>query len=90
MNKYRRKEIALVKLELENIGDQVCAVSDQIECLQDEEQEYFDNMPEGPQSGEKGQRAEEVIASIDEAKTSMEEIIEFLTSAQGLLEEAAE
>lgn len=46
-----------------------------IETIRDEEQEYYDNMPAGPQSGEKGEAASNVISELDEALTGFEWVI---------------
>lgn len=37
-----------------------------LEQVKDEEQEYFDNMPESLQSGERGQKAEQCVDLIDD------------------------
>ncbi len=50
-----------------------------LEQAKDEEQEYFDNMPESFQSGEKGQNAENTVAVLGEA-------IEGIETAEGIAE----
>lgn len=52
-----------------------------LESLRDEEQEYYDNMPESFQNGEKGEQAqaaidhyETAISGIDDAISEMQEI----------------
>lgn len=71
MNQDRRKEIAdaLAKL-MEAISI--------IETAKDEEQEYFDNMPENLQQGERGQAAESAAEALSEAYDSMESARESL------------
>ena len=51
MNKQRRKE-------LETISDEIEKLIERLESARDDEQEYFDNMPESIQAGERGERAE--------------------------------
>ncbi|HFL2835938.1 TPA: hypothetical protein ACGWV8_002566 [Pseudomonas aeruginosa] len=52
MNKARRKQLA-------EIAEQLQELRDRIEQLQEEEQEGFDNLPEGLQQGERGQVMEQ-------------------------------
>ena len=73
MNKDRRKQIDEAIAELDHLKEV-------FENIRDEEQEYYDNMPENLQGGEKGEQAdaaisslEDVISSIEEAMSSAEE-----------------
>ncbi len=52
-----------------------------METLRDEEQDYYDNMPESFQSGEKGDRAQEVIDALDEALDSLDSAADSLDTA---------
>jgi hypothetical protein len=45
-----------------------------MEAIRDEEQESFDNLSEGLQQSENGQKMEEAANSLDEWITSVEEI----------------
>ena len=45
----------------------VSALKETIEGIRDEEQEYFDNMPEGFQNGDKGSTAQEAIDNLEAA-----------------------
>lgn len=76
MNEQRRKEIA-------KIQDQLAACRCDLENLRDEEQEYFDNMPENMQSGDKGQQAESAITELDDAVNSIESAENSLDAAIG-------
>lgn len=76
MNKERRVAIDKVKEQLETL-------SSDVEMLRDEEQEYFDNMPESLQGGEKGDNAESAVSSLDSA-------VDSLSGACNSLEEAVE
>lgn len=53
-------------------------VSD-IESVMEEEQEYFDNMPEGFQNGERGQIAHKAMSQLESAHEIMDGVREFLT-----------
>lgn len=72
MNNNRRKQIQEAVQELEHIKSV-------FENIRDEEQEYFDNMPENMQGGDKGQSSESAISSLDDVINSIEESI---TSAE--------
>ncbi len=73
MNAERRKQIdEMIKL-LQDVDVQI---------ILDEEQEYYDNMPEGLQSGERGDKANEAISSLESAMSAIEEAIDYLESAK--------
>lgn len=75
MNKARRKRLdeGLAKLaEAKAIFE---------EC-RDEEQEYFDNMPESMQGGDKGTTAETVVGHLENAIESCDEIETDIAEAQ--------
>lgn len=74
MNNIRRKQLDL-------IIERIAALIADVEFLVEEEQSYFDNMPEGIQCSEKGNRAEENINNLDMAVTSFEEVIEYINEA---------
>lgn len=76
MNKARRAAI-------EKIRDKLMDLCEEIEQVKDEEQEAFDNMPEGLQSSERGKAMESAISSLEEAYDSVD-------SAVCCLEEAKE
>jgi hypothetical protein len=65
MNEDRRK---LLKGALNKLSD----VTNVIDQVKDEEQDYFDNMPENMQSGEKGTKIEEIIAALESVVESIE------------------
>lgn len=76
MNADRRKTIAKAAALMSE-------AKSMLETVRDEEQEYYDNMPEGLQNGDKGCAAEEAISliediinSLDDAESSLEGIIQ--------------
>ena len=74
MNKQRRSEIqkivdALSTLDIGSIGE--------------EEQEAFDNLTEGLQAAERGQRMEEVAGTLSEAADTLADLI---TTLEGCLD----
>ena len=74
MNDARRKELTKAIALIED-------AKSILEIEQQGEQEYFDNMPENMQSGDRGQRAEEVADLLSEVVTSCEEAISSVESA---------
>lgn len=75
MNNIRRKAIQEIMDKLEDLK---C----DIESLKDEEQEAFDNLPEGIQASERGEAMESAVYNLDEAYESIESVIESLEEAQ--------
>lgn len=74
MNKQRRKELNGIIEKLEDLKSYV-------EELRDEEQDYYDNMPENLQCGERGEIAESAISEMDDAISSIEDAICSLETA---------
>lgn len=74
MNKQRRKELERIKEELQTL------LSD-LEIAKDEEQEYYDNMPESFQNGERGEKAESAISALECAYDNITECIENIDEA---------
>lgn len=75
MNKQRRAE-------LDRLAVAVAALKEEIEQVQNEEQDYLNNMPENLVGGEKATKAEEAISNMEEAVSSLDEAYECLLSAQ--------
>lgn len=71
MNNTRRRQIRKV---VEQIKSQI----EELQTLQEEEQEYFDNMPENLQYSERGEKAEldadDLQNIIDELDSQLDEI----------------
>lgn len=87
MNKERRKELTRIHREVE-IGrerlSEAHAILDEargaLEIIRDEEQEAFNNMPEGLQQGEKGQASEQAIENLESAYDSLDSIVNSIES----------
>jgi hypothetical protein len=75
MNNIRRKSIATIQAKLVELREE-------LENIQNEEQEYHDNMPEGIQGSEKGEKADAAVNVLGDAISALEEISEYLDSAQ--------
>lgn len=74
MNNTRRKSLRELIEKMEGLKLE-------IEEIRTEEEEYYNNMPEAFQDGDKGDRAQTVIEYLDEAMTAAGDVIENLTSA---------
>jgi hypothetical protein len=68
MNAKRRKEITKAQALIEE-------AKGILETCQSDEQEYYDNMPENMQSGEKGQNAENAAGALQSAVENLEEAV---------------
>lgn len=67
MNKQRRKEIARAQAL-------IAEARSILETCQSDEQDYYDNMPEAFQNGEKGEKAQSYADRLQEFVDSLEEI----------------
>jgi len=77
MNKDRRAAIDAVLETLQKAIDALPSADDlqsAIQAIAEEEREYFDNMHENLQGGEKGQAADEAANALEEAEAEAEEL----------------
>lgn len=75
MNKDRRKQIdAIIKRLEEELTPLIEEIKTDIENVRDEEQDYWDNMPESFQNGEKGERAQASIDALEYVVSDIEDI----------------
>lgn len=90
MNRERRKTIDYLHTRLSECSSALEAIRDEIDTLRDEEQEYYDAMPESLQGGDKGQAAEAAVDELqsaydrmDEVCTAVDEVLGHLDTAKG-------
>ncbi len=76
MNKSRRNEISQVVADVADALANLEAAIDRIASIRDDEQEYFDVMPESLQSGERGTTAEYAIEQLDEVVEALQALID--------------
>ena len=79
MNNKRRQLLRAVLEKIESLDNLKEEIVDILSTAVDEEQEAFDNLPEGLQMSERGERIEEIIGLLENARDTYEEI-EFETS----------
>lgn len=72
MNKLRRHKIRDVRKEIENCKEN-------LQKILDEEQDYFDNMPENLQGSMRGSDSEDAIDTMESCIEELENIINELT-----------
>ena len=75
MNKIRRRKLAEINEQLEVL--KAC-----IEEIMEEEQDAFDNLPESFQDSERGEIMTEKIDNMENAISSLEEVIGYIEESQ--------
>lgn len=81
MNKDRRKALQEAVTLLEKVRGDIDDAKSLLETAKDEEQDYFDNMPEAFQQADKGQAAEAAVSELDEAISELESAIDHVNNA---------
>ena len=71
MNKVRRKEI-------QRAIDLICEAEGILSAAESDEQEAFDNMPEGLQDSERGEKMGENIDVLIDCQSELEDMVESL------------
>ncbi len=74
MNKVRRKQLEEIQTELELLNERLGS-------LLDEEQQYYENMPESFQGGEKGEKSQAAIDAMESAVSTMEDVASSILEA---------
>ena len=88
MNKERRKELESIKTELESTGSQIDTIKERLQAVIDAETESFDNLPDSFRDGERGEKAQ---AAIDSLQSAFDEIESFdVANINTTLDEAAQ
>lgn len=87
MNAQRRKTLAALRDRMTELQSQVTTLAEDLQDVCNEEQDYFDNMPESLQDGDKGQKAQ---AAIDLMENLISELTNFTDLDAGDLDTAAE
>ena len=78
MNDVRRRRINELKTEIDFANKDRKEASKKLSAILNEEQDAFDNMPEGLQSSYRGMCSEDAIDSMEEASEKLDEVIELL------------
>ena len=78
MNDKRRRRISELKTQIDFANKQLKETSKKLSSILNEEQDAFDNMPEGLQSSYRGMCSEDAIDNMEEANDKLDEVIELL------------
>jgi formiminotetrahydrofolate cyclodeaminase len=81
MNKQRRAKIEAEVLAAQTAIEALRFALQNLQDLATEEQDCFDNMPEGLQASENGQRIEEIAQAFESANSTFESAIDDVESA---------
>jgi hypothetical protein len=65
MNDKRRKELAAIKSQVEELASRV-------EAVRDDEQDALNNMPESLQDAANGEKSRDAVSALEDAITSLE------------------
>lgn len=90
MNNERRKRIGVIHDRLTAAVEKWEDLKSEVEELAGEEREAFDNLSEGLQQSDQGQRSEAAADALDEAVSSLESIIEYISETTTSLDTATE
>lgn len=87
--KERVNKLAASISELIDDGmeDAVDDIKNDIETIRDEEQEYYDNMAENLQGGEKGENAQNAVTELESAMNMLDELRDKLAEIKSASEE---
>jgi hypothetical protein len=74
MNNARRKELKAAISLAEEVKANLDCLEEILTVCKEEEEECYDNLPEGLQESDKGDRIQEAIDTLDDAINSLDEI----------------
>ncbi|NIJ15629.1 hypothetical protein [Sphingobium vermicomposti] len=88
MNRDRRKEIQRVIAQLQDLAMQISAVSERIDMIKSDEEEYRDGIPENMQSSDRYYKAEAAADALTSAYDDLEsfDVESVISSLQGAME----
>lgn len=79
MNDTRRRRLREIKTQIDFANNQLKDASKKLDSILNDEQNAFDNIPEGLQSSYRGMCSEDAIDSMEEASEKLDEVIELLS-----------
>jgi len=74
MNNDRRKRLEKLKERIEEIKEDLAFILE-------EEQDSYNNMPEGIQDSERGQKSQSAIEALESSDTSLDEAIDYINES---------
>lgn len=88
MNNMRRKEIEETMKELSILANKLAEVVETINRINEDEEEYRDNVPENLQESDRYYASEEASCSIEEAINYLDDLPEYINDAITCLSDA--
>lgn len=74
MNDTRRKELRKIITRLEKIDYELKEINSNLMDIITEEEEAYDNLPEGIQTSERGEKMQEIIDQLYDAQSDLDNI----------------
>ena len=87
MNKNTRRKLMGISTQVCAYKESIEDLKSDIEVIRDEEGEKYENLPEGLQESEMGEKLQEVHEMLDEIANMLDTIIDDLDSVSGNLDE---
>lgn len=72
MNNERRKKLSAIAAELIKVMQLCSDLKEQLETLRDEEQDYYDNIPDNMKQTEKAEMSQEAIYAMERVLEAVE------------------
>ena len=88
MNRIRRKSLRTILGQMDEISTVLETVKEALQDVLNEEQEAYDNLPEGLQESDRGQQMQEYIDALEGVVDSLGELD--IEDLYGTIEEIAE
>lgn len=81
MNKSQRKELTKIQERIADVQADIQSIRDDIEAIKDEEDEKYENLPDGFKYGEAGEKLEEnsyqiesLMDDLDNADSTLQDV----------------
>lgn len=74
MNRIRRKSLKVILGQMEELSAVLETVKEALQDVLNEEQEAYDNLPEGLQEADRGQQMQEYIEALESVVDSLGEL----------------
>lgn len=74
MNRIRRKSLKAILGQMDELSTVLETVKEALQDVLNEEQEAYDNLPEGLQEADRGQQMQEYIETLEGVVDSLEEL----------------
>ena len=88
MNRIRRKSLRTILGQMDELSTVLATVKEALQDVLNEEQEAYDNLPEGLQESDRGQQMQEYIDALEGVVDSLGELD--IEDLYGTIEEIAE